>query len=95
MFSILKNILLFLKIEYICTVYFENKCVYICCVLFSSNVDKKGTAVKEHASKPDKPMGASSKYIQVIENIHKELMTSELSENIGLIAGMMAYFFIA
>ena len=30
---------------------------------------------------------SSSKYIQVIENIHKELMTSELSENIGLHAG--------
>jgi len=28
-----------------------------------------------------------AKYIQVIENIHKELMTSELSENIGLHAG--------
>jgi len=27
------------------------------------------------------------KYLQVIENIHKELMTSELSENIGLHGG--------
>ncbi len=30
----------------------------------------------------------SSKYIQVIENIHKELMISELSDNIGLHAGI-------
>lgn len=29
----------------------------------------------------------SSRYIQVIENIHKELMTSELSDNVGLHAG--------
>ena len=30
---------------------------------------------------------ANEKYIQVIENIHKELMASELSDNIGLHAG--------
>jgi len=30
---------------------------------------------------------SSSKYIQVIEDIHKELMTCELSENIGLHSG--------
>ena len=30
---------------------------------------------------------SSSKYIQVIENIHKELMTCDLSDNIGLHAG--------
>ena len=30
---------------------------------------------------------SSSKYIQVVENIYNELMTSELSENIGLHGG--------
>ncbi|WP_106828187.1 lanthionine synthetase C family protein [Parabacteroides pacaensis] len=38
---------------------------------------------------------SSSKYMQIIENIHEELMTCELSENIGLHAGTsgIALFF--
>ena len=32
-------------------------------------------------------MSKNSEYIQVVKNIHKELMTSELSDNIGLHAG--------